>query len=565
MADDREQMGQQVAPGVVQRISQGLSYMISGVTPLSWFGPNQPIAPVAQDQTEGRQFDLPVGYNLRIEPRSGEIPFSMLRAFADSYDLLRLVIETRKDQLEAFEWELVPKDEKAPKGSLSDEIRAVTDFLEKPDRELLWPQWLRRWLEELFVIDASVFYPRTDRSGHLYGLEVIDGATIKRVIDDQGRTPVPPSVAYQQVLHGIPANDLSSDDLIYIMRNPRVNRIYGYAPVEQVMATVNIALRRQMSQLDVYTSGNVPEALAQVPDTWTAKMIGDFQTWFDSMLAGNSARKRRINFIPKMEGILFPRADVIKDEYDEWLARIICFAFSISPTALIKQPNRAVSESMADAAKEEGLLPLLKFISVVMTHLINRTMVKGLRFQFKTEGKLKPLEQAKVDQIYYEMEARTPDEIRERLGDQPMTPEQRLAAFPSPPLPLAGFQQPPSTLDNNPDTNPPGVSPPGTKQEVKPPAAKMLDGLQVHIHAPPVTVDTGDTHVHMPKQAAPVVKVYGDTHIQAPPMPIPLRKRVTAERDAQGKLFGEITIEGDEAAATAQLTKMVKDAQEGQP
>ena len=87
---------------------------------------------------------------------------------------------------------------------------------------------------------------------------------IKRVLDVTGRTPLPPDPAYQQILKGIPAVDYSSDDLVYMMRNPRVSRIYGYSPVEQILTTVNIALRRQMSQLEHYTSGNVPEALAQV-------------------------------------------------------------------------------------------------------------------------------------------------------------------------------------------------------------------------------------------------------------------------------------------------------------
>jgi hypothetical protein len=378
-------------------------------------------------------------------------------------------------------------------------------------------------------------------------------------------------VAYQQILHGIPANDLSTDDLVYVMRNPRVNRVYGYSPVEQVMMTVNIAIRRQLSQLDIYTQGNIPEALAQVPDTWTAKMIGDFQTWFDGMLAGNLGQKRRMTFIPKLDDIMFPRAGVIKDEYDEWLARIICFAFSIPPTALVKMPNRSVGETMKDTAKEEGLIPLLRFVGSVMTMLIERWMVPGLRFQFKTnEKQIDPLTQAKVHQIYYEMEAKTPDEIRIENGDEPLTPEEREAAFPSPPLPMAGFQQPPSTLDNDPNTNPPGVaSSAGAKPEAKAAAeavTKMLQGLQLHVHTPPVTIDapvtTGDTHVHMPKQEAPIVKVYGDTHITAPPMPIPLKKTVTAQRDAQGVLFGEIRIEPDVDAATAELNKMAKGATE---
>jgi hypothetical protein len=33
----------------------------------------------------------------------------------------------------------------------------------------------------------------------------------------------------------------------------------------------------------------------------------------------------------------------LKGPFDEWLARIVCFAFSISPQALIQQMNRATA------------------------------------------------------------------------------------------------------------------------------------------------------------------------------------------------------------------------------
>ena len=54
----------------------------------------------------------------------------------------------------------------------------------------------------MLVIDAATLYPRYNRGGSLYALDVIDGATIKVLIDENGRTPAPPDPAYQQILHG---------------------------------------------------------------------------------------------------------------------------------------------------------------------------------------------------------------------------------------------------------------------------------------------------------------------------------------------------------------------------
>lgn len=436
----REQSGTNIEESLIQRVVTGVKYLVSGVTPTSWFGPSQPLAPQAQKETEGRQLDYPVGYNLRLQPREGEaVSFGQLRALADGYDLMRLVIETRKDQVESFEWEIVPTDKKVSvKGNieLQAKIDAVTEFLQNPNREHNWSQWLRQVVEEILVIDAVCIYPRETMGGDMYGFELVDGATIKRVIDDGGRTPMPPSVAYQQILKGIPAGDYSSDQLIYIMRNPRVSRLYGFSPVEQVITTVNIAIRRQMSQLAFYTEGNVPEAIAQTPETWTLAQVKDFQLWWDSIMEGNQSQKRKMRFVPSLKDIVFPKDAVLKDEMDEWLARIVCFAFSISPTALIKQVNRASGEQMSDTAKEEGLLPLLRFLQAFITMLIQKHLgLPELRFAWKLVNKVDPQAQAEIHGTYIDKQVLTADEVREDLGKEKMSAEEREAAFPKPVAP----------------------------------------------------------------------------------------------------------------------------------
>lgn len=323
----------------------------------AWFGPSAPLAPEAPPETAGRQFDYPVGFNLRLSPRQDEgTSFAELRGLADAYDLVRLVIETRKDQMEALDWQIRPR-----RGGPSDDprIAAIEEILRTPDREHPWGTWVRLLLEDLFVLDAPTLYVRRTAAGALWGLEVIDGATIKRLLGPDGRTPRAPDPAYQQVLKGIPAVDYTSDELIYAPRNPRPHKVYGYSPVEQILMTVNIGLRRQVSQLNYFTEGNTPEALIGVPEAWTPDQIRQFQEYWDALLEGNLAARRHTRFVPG--GLKYqPIRDVpLKDEFDEWLARVVCFAFSIPPTAFSRQTNRATAESAQDAATAEGLQPLL--------------------------------------------------------------------------------------------------------------------------------------------------------------------------------------------------------------
>ena len=401
----------------------------------NWFGPGVPLRPVAPPEVAGRRFDFPVNTNVNIRPRSNEsVSFDDLRALADNYDLMRLVIETRKEQVESYDWEIVAKKDIKGKGPSDLIIQQANDFFMYPDKENVWNTWLRMMLEDLFVIDGVALYPRKTRGGEPYSIELIDAATIKRVLDPTGRTPMAPDPAYQQVLHGLPAVDYTNEELLYFMRNPRTNRVYGYSPVEQVIMTVNIAMRRQLHQLQFYTEGSVPEAFSGVPENWNMDQIAKFQQYWDTMMEGNTAQRRKVKFIPmdaaKMQ---FPKQDVLKDLFDEWLARIICFAFSISPTALVKETNRATANSAQETALKEGLVPLLNWLKRLFDRLLKEVYgTPNLEFKWAMQKDLDPLTQAQVDQIYVITKVCTPDEVRERLGLDPLTQEQQELLNPSP-------------------------------------------------------------------------------------------------------------------------------------
>ncbi len=271
-----------VPPSLVARVGEAVRYVISGVAPTTWFGPMQPLKPLAPGGTGGRAFDYPVGYNLQYQPRYAEpVSFDDLQALADNCDLLRLVIETRKDQIEGQEWDVRPKklpDGTHPRaGAYASEIAAAKVFFAFPDREHDLGGWTRLLAEEMFVTDAVSLFVRPDRAGRIYGFEPIDGSTIAPRIDANGRTPEPPDVAYQQILHGVPAADFSRDDLIYFPRNRRPGHVYGYSPVEQVILTANTLIRREMHQLAFYTDGNLADGIFTAPQSWTMDQIRGWQ------------------------------------------------------------------------------------------------------------------------------------------------------------------------------------------------------------------------------------------------------------------------------------------------
>lgn len=415
-----------ISAGVIARLTQAARYVVSGVTPETWFGPNQPIAPVAPPEVAGRAWDYATGFNLNYTPRGdSEVKFSELRALADNCDVLRSVIETRKDQICALKWNVRVKHDPDKKQATitadqKKRIAAITDFFQSPDKDLNFNEWLRSLVEDILVIDAVAIYKRPTRGNGLYGLELIDGSTIKPLIDDTGRTPVSPGPAYQQVLHNVPAVNYTREELIYYRNNPRTNSVYGYSRVEQIIITVNTLIRRALHQLEYYRSGSVPDAFVGLPKEWNTDQIVSFQKSFDALISGNSAVKRKVKFMPGEFKYQETKAPMLKDEYDEWLARIVCFCFSIAPTPFIKQNNRATGETAKDSAKEEGLQPLKEAICNLLTPIIrNEFKSPDLEFAFEEDGEQDPFQQMQINTGYAENGIMTIDEARERLGLEP--------------------------------------------------------------------------------------------------------------------------------------------------
>lgn len=453
--------------GMLARAVAGVRYMITGNAPKAWFPPGDPVPAMAQDKdgVKGRAFDYPMAVNINRETRQAEggVTFSQLRNLADSYDLMRLMIETRKDQMEKLTWSVKPIKEDAEPDSRCEELDAFFRF---PDQEHDWNTWLRMIIEDMLVIDAATIYPRPNLGGGLYSLEVVDGSTIKRVIDAGGRTPQPPNVAYQQMLKGLPSADFNRDELIYRPRNVRSHKIYGYSPVEQVIMTVNIALRRQVHQLSYYTEGTIPDMIIGVPEDWSAAQIQTFQQYWDLLLAGDSKhRSGRAKFVPGAMKPTPTKADLTQDKMDEWLARIIAFAFSVSPQALIAQMNRATSETAQDQALQEGLQPVMTWVKNLIDYVIHKYFgYKDLCLKWDEEDDTSPEIQSKILVAYKGAGIMTDDECRENLGLDPLTDEQRTKMAP----PAAEVD--PETGEPKPPAKP-GAPPKPGATAAKPPAA----------------------------------------------------------------------------------------------
>jgi hypothetical protein len=134
---------------------------------------------------------------------------------------------------------------------------------------------------------------------------------------------------------------------------------------------------------------------------------------------------------------------------------VICFAFSLPPTAFTRQVNRNTAETAQEAALEEGLAPLMGWVKRLIDQVIQRRMGHpDLEFVWSDQKPIDPEDQAKMLVDLVGAGLNTLNEARDQLGLDPVEGGDEI---------LFKTATGPVTLDNvlNPPEPPPMVAPGG--------------------------------------------------------------------------------------------------------
>ena len=70
-----------------------------------------------------------------------------------------------------------------------------------------------------------------------------------------------------------------------------------------------------------------------MPQSWAPDQIKQFQDYWDTEFTGDLAKRRRAKFVPGEAAakVVQTKEPEQKNDFDEWLARIICYAFAHDP------------------------------------------------------------------------------------------------------------------------------------------------------------------------------------------------------------------------------------------
>lgn len=413
--------------------------------PANWatlpFGPGLPLVPAALDpvrpdsgRPEPRTYEYPVSWNL-TGSSNRLTSWRLLRDAADKISLFRRCIEIRKDHMIGLDWDVVISQnaiegaaqregrkvgradlEQKLRDTLSPEIDRAVMFLETPDRGngYQFDQWLSMFLEEVFVVDALSIYPRRTFGGDLFSLEVLDGTTIKPLVNDRGGRPLPPYPAYQQILYGFPRGEFTadvlddgvtvpdayaSDQLFYSRRVSRVWTPYGYSAVEQALDDGDVWMRRHGWMRSEYTEGTSAAGVYTIDADsstaqWQPSQVLQYEREYNAALRGSTYERHAVRILPpgmkKVDGSTGSDAlaEKYKPDYDLHLLKLVAMHFDTT----LPELGFTESKGLGSEGYHEGQenvqnrkrRPIIQYVEAVITRLMrtHAGMPRELEFKF---------------------------------------------------------------------------------------------------------------------------------------------------------------------------------------
>lgn len=385
------------------------------------FSPGEPIAPYRPVGTEPIISPYPVGYNIYAMPRGMTgVGFDTLKSITSRWDVARLCIEVREDELRGLDWEIVADDD-ADADKYAAELKAARRLFEHPSPGQDFDDLQMRLAEDWLRYDALVLAPRRSRAGKVAELEALDGTTISPLVDGSGRMPRGNAPAYVQWAYGLPWTWLTATDVIYKPHHPRPETRYGLAPTEWVLLSANTDLRLQWYFLTYFTEGEVPEAFINAPpDVQDPKQVKALQDAYSAVMSGARAAHHKIKWIPAGASV----HAVNKGQFDVAFAGFIlakaCAAYKVQPAEIgfTEKVNKSSGQTQADVTYRRSIKPSVQYFESIWNRVLRDYLnMPYARFKYMNiEEEEDQLKLAQTRSVYIQNAVLSPDEVRAELG-----------------------------------------------------------------------------------------------------------------------------------------------------
>ncbi len=364
-------------------------------TAVPFYPPGAPMQPLAglASPSGPRQYQYPVSVNNFSGPRAYEMTsFAELRNLALSYEGIQLCeqvwfdIVSRLIPRVTFKPNIIPDGEDASAPKWREIAEPAEEWLERPDGVLELHEWLTASVRDLLELGQSAIWIARNNIGEILGVELVDAALIKPLLDERGRQPRAPFPAYQEWLYGVPAGDYLADDLFVMRETTRTDSIYPFSRVERIVMRVNQALRKEVLDLARYTQGSTPEGMIIPPEssTWTPEEVELYEQTFNGLLAGQEEKRVQAKVLPPGSTWQNARNDSPELDFDRFLLNITVGAFGLTmdEVAFTDTSNRSVGQSQQNVIYRRVIEPIANRYRMFFTRIIQEKFDKRLVVQW---------------------------------------------------------------------------------------------------------------------------------------------------------------------------------------
>jgi hypothetical protein len=351
--------------------------MAQGMNSTAIFGPGQPLQPATGYSLRPRATDYPVGVNINLSPRTawGRTSYETIKAIIDAYDVARMCINHKIDEIRSMELMFQPAD--GVSGDVDAAIDAARAALSRPDRVNPYDTWIGLLLEGALRYDSTALYHRRNMEGDVIGFEVLDGTTIFPYIDEHGRRPEPPAPAFWQKIKGLTDKWFTTDDIIFERFRPQPDSPFGLAPIESVLLTANTDMRFQWHFLQLFTDGTIPGGLINLPaDVSGPDQVAEWQDYWDAFTQGDQSILHRLIAVPNGTTVTNTKPETFDAAFPHYLMTRVAAAFGVVPQdlGLIEDVNRANGETQVDIQFRVNTLPWVRFVEGILNRYLQGTL-----------------------------------------------------------------------------------------------------------------------------------------------------------------------------------------------
>lgn len=349
---------------------------------------------------------------------------SNLRRFARTV-YARRAINRVKGAVASLKWEIVAKPDVKLSPEISRQIDIATMCFSRPNADDSFRTLVEQIGEDILICGAGAIEQEIGshaiRPLWMWPVDALSIQLYPAWSGDRNEARYSQSIGYGNVggVHGIP---LRNDQLIYIRKDPSTDNPFGVGCLEIAFSSIN----RLLSTADYAgnVAGNAQPANMLQFKGMDKGTLDTFREWWRNEIEGQGQTPLIGGEEAMVHELRGATDDALYLKYQEMLIREIATAFEINPGNLGVEHdvNRNTAEVGEDRDWQGAIIPLATNIA----SYLNREALEGKlgfsQIEFRWIGIDRDDEEmlADIHETYFRTNALTPNEIREKLGREPL-------------------------------------------------------------------------------------------------------------------------------------------------